>query len=65
MNDISTIHEKIDLIGLNSEQAYNVTEKRLKETRQALLNNEIKPNYLGNDHIFKVIAHAGKTSAGG
>lgn len=41
MNDISSIHEKIDLIGLNSDQARDVTEKRLQETEKALLKNEI------------------------
>jgi hypothetical protein len=65
-HDIETIHNCIDLIGYSGREAVDITERRVKETQRALDQGEIKPN-IGNgiDHVFKIIAHAGKHSKQG
>ncbi len=65
-HDIDTIHNCIDLIGYSGREAVDITERRLKETQRALDAAEIKPNFgNGSDHVFKIIAHAGKHSKQG
>jgi hypothetical protein len=62
-HDIDTIHNCIDLIGYSGREALEITERRLKETQRALDSGEITPNIgNGQDHVFKIIAHAGKHS---
>ena len=62
-HDIDTIHNCIDLIGYSAREALDITERRLKETQRALDSGEITPNFgNGQDHVFKIIAHAGKHS---
>ena len=62
MNDLESIHNQIDIIGQHRDQARPVVHQRLKETEKALQRGEIKPNCSCNDHIIKVIAHAGNKS---
>ena len=65
-HDIDTIHNCIDLIGYSAREALDITERRLKETQRALDSGEITPNFgNGQDHVFKIIAHAGKHSKQG
>ena len=60
------IHQFIDLIGYSQREAVNLTDTRIQMTQQALRDGSCKPN-IGNglDHVYKVIAHAGKHSQGG
>lgn len=60
------IHNFIDLIGYSQTEAVEITERRIGITQQALDNFEITPNSgNGIDHVYKIIAHKGKHSAGG
>ena len=61
-----SIHNFIDLIGYTGKEAVEITERRMRETQRCLDSGEIKPN-LGNgiDHVYKIIAHAGKHSKKG
>ena len=60
------IHNFIDLIGYNQQEALTITERRIGLTQKALSGKEIEPN-IGNgvDHVYKIIAHKGKHSKGG
>ena len=54
------------MIGYTGREAIEITERRIKETQKALDRGEIPPNFgNGSDHIFKIIAHAGKHSKNG
>ena len=65
-HDIETIHNCIDLIGYSGREAVEISQRRLSETQRALNRGEIKPNFgNGSDHVFKIIAHAGKHSKRG
>ena len=65
-HDIENIHNCIDLIGYTAKEAVELTQRRVEETQKALDNNEIHPNFGNNkDHVFKIIAHAGKHSKHG
>lgn len=65
MNTQEQYYQAIDLHGQDQRGAWNITNQRLKETKQALTEGTIKPNYSGSDHIFKVITGAGKHAANG
>lgn len=43
----------------------NITQSRLLEIRKLLAERKLMPNHSKDDHIFKVIAHAGKHSLHG
>ncbi len=60
------IHNFIDLIGYNQQEAITITQRRIGLTQQALTGKEIEPN-IGNgvDHVYKIIAHRGVHSKGG
>ena len=65
-HDEETIHNCIDLIGYSGREAVELSQRRLSETQRALNRGEIKPNFgNGSDHVFKIIAHAGKHSKHG
>ena len=52
----------IDLIGLTQKRAIIMTQEALTLTQGALAARKLKPNLDKKNHIFKVIAHAGKHS---
>ena len=62
MNKYETMHDQIDLIGLNQQRAVSITHEKLNELKCLLEESKISPNHSKTDHIFKVIAHAGKHS---
>ena len=55
-------HEEIDLIGLTQTRAVTRTREQLTKTEDALKSGKLLPNLNNRNHIFKVIAHAGKHS---
>jgi hypothetical protein len=59
------IHKFIDLIGYSRREALELTERRIRITQDGLSEGIVRPN-TGNgvDHVYKVIAHAGKHSQG-
>jgi len=59
------IHDFIDLIGYNKKEAIELTERRISITQSGLNDGTVRPNTgNGADHVYKVIAHAGKHSLG-
>lgn len=65
-NTETSVSWMIDLHGLTKVEALRVTKARLQMTRDGLASGAINPNSgNGKDHIFKVIAGAGKHSMHG
>lgn len=65
-NDEQSVTWMIDLHGLTKVEAMRVTKARLQMTRDSLNAGTLRPNTGNNrDHIFKIIAGAGKHSVRG
>ena len=64
INQVKDLHTFIDLHGQNQSYAVKIAKKRVLETKDALLNGEIKPNsgIIENqqNHVLKFICGAGK-----
>ena len=65
-NTEKSVSWMIDLHGLTKVEALRVTKTRLQMTLDGLKSGNINPNSgNGRDHIFKVVAGAGKHSSRG
>ena len=63
-NSMDKIHDFIDLKGFSAYDAQQLVKTRMRETQQCLNSRQTVPNY-GENHIYKIIAHAGKHSKSG
>lgn len=50
--------------GYSGYEAVQLTKNRLRETQRCLNEKNLEPN-CGRDHVYKIIAHAGKHSKNG
>ena len=61
------IYDYVDFHGVSQDKCLDILSQRLLDTQQALDSDKIEANYKknGQDHVYQVIAGAGKHSVDG